>query len=1819
MADDILGISAHFDISDIRNSIDEINQSLTKIGSKTSETSKKMDDAVKSIDMSALKQQIEQTEEAINGISDVLQKNAKEIEEYQQKISSAQSALGADGDKDALTSQIKEYQNAIADIQKNSQELSAEQATLQQALSQTSAEWKRISESAQGAEQTQRAAASSIAATASGANAVANIAEGTAVAGATAAITAKTVATGALSIATSDNIVKTEAAAESQIKLNTSEKEAQSALQKLNVEYENYNRTLAYISGQIRVVSAEIDILKEEIEEAKQSGEDMSSALEALDFKEGRLEGLYKEYDAIDEKQQKVIESAKRLLEQNNDASNSLQGLSDNFATITEKVNQWKSSLSDIDSINEKYKAQKETINAVKETIDELGNASQQNSEKAQSLIEEIEKIRDGQSMPSIFASDDTAKIDALKGKIEEYGDAVSKANAQATVAVDIQKQSIAALSNRISELSEQQKEAAAFGNAEAYNAITAQIEEYKKALEDARLKLEELQSQQQSTQSSVDEFNKTISVLDNGNVTSYQLLKDNVISLKDAFINFATGGGKFQESLGNIKTALNGLPMPLGGAISSIGAMTKALWAMCSTPIGAVLSAIVIALQAVYKYFTKSAEGQKVFTKITAYCGSIMASLTDIVISLGKYLYHLFADADKPMNAFAKGLKSTFTNAIKTVGSLLQGLGDTLKGIFTLDWESFEKGMKEIWDGVKSAASTAVDVVKTSIAGISGTISAIWDGLQNGVGVDSIGSAVSDMLTKAQSAANLADRQLQAQKQLAEVKKQELEYDKEIAEKRERIYRLKGEEKLKAINELMSKQKEKYDAELIVQNRLKDILLEKNSLHNKTLKDIAAERNAEMEILRIEAQRAASTRMTARMANSTKQSIENEKKRKEKEANREAKAAAAAAKKERSQSNALTSANAKYEQIIDSNSYARAKEYQSLEDKIADARIKAMKEGGAKVAAERQRQLEKELLQIDEQRQKSLKAEYKRQKAEFDAQQAIVKVKGGKIQQWSDDDFAESAEYKEINDKYEELSKLTREAQNREIAKEVSDAYQDDADKRKAIEEKYNDDIYKIQQLRADKEKELLEARTKEEAESIQSAIDALIASEAKATKEKGVKLIDFDFQLLKKNPEYVAAFEDLNNVSTETLEHLIKLFERFKGKAAESMNPEQLREYTDTLQSMYDALLGREDPFSQITAASAQYAAAEAEVKALEKKVKAYKKGSGVIANATKRERELTDAYQTQEAAEKALAKAKNKRNRAEAKYLKTVKNLHDKIKDLANAITGLGDTIGGTEGQILQLIGNVLSFVVTTSDGIKAVSATGAQAISTIEKASVILTIIQAAIQLLQFMSSLNKDAHAQYEEYAEKVSEVEKLTNSVNEYRLAVIKAAQEERNWFGTTALSDLKDAYVYHKGIVEAYVDAATAAQAIYQNESGGGWLTSAAKFLAKTVGSIVSLPGKLIAKGLEAIGIDMSGWLGDVVQWGNTALFGGVEGIIGKAVGNLARNADYYEEGTTAAINNLRIETRARSRGFLGSGIGGHSQQTQDLTEWAKEKYGAELFDENFLINIDLANQIIDDYGDKLVGSTKETLEKLIELREEYDKWIEEVEEYVSDMYSPLADDLTDALFNWLDTGEDVMDKFKEYASDTFRDIAKEFVKSMIYEQSFSEYKEKLKELYKMYSMGGMDEATLSSSVATLTQNWMNQVQSDSNAYQSFLDGVNKGFSQAGFDITDSGDNEESGAGAWSNLGEETGKALEGRFAAMQIQTTKIADTIAIVQIDISAINASVTAISANISEITDIQYSSLNRLNDIVANTAYLPKIHQAINEVYNKIKSI
>ena len=770
------------------------------------------------------------------------------------------------------------------------------------------------------------------------------------------------------------------------------------------------------------------------------------------------------------------------------------------------------------------------------------------------------------------------------------------------------------------------------------------------------------------------------------------------------------------------------------------------------------------------------------------------------------------------------------------------------------------------------------------------------------------------------------------------------------------------------------------------------------------------------------------------------------------------------------------------------------ARDYQ---DELADARIRAqqkleaarisvMQEGIRKRQALARQELDESLAQIDKEERDTLKkmdeAEKKRGvKSTPEERQA---VKDNASQQRA---LATMGYLKESYD----IEKEFRDRNLREWV-EYYKEYGTYQEKRAALDKEYN---HKIGQL--------YEERRKAEAEGDAAGAESLDLQIARATRDKGKELIKLDYKQLTESPDYIRAFENLRETSTGTLNSLLEQFEKAKQAAAQVLSPDELREYTTTIREIMDELDSR-NPFQALADRKSELAEAERELAEARWNLETVNAGGRVSTGVRYNDRtgKMEETYLTAAAAMEKYNKAQDKVARSSSRVEKAEKEAADIVGELARAVEELGGAIGGQAGEIVTLMGDIALFTLTTINGLDKVAQTGANAISAVEKASVILTIISAAIQLFQKISELgNNRAFRQYEAYAEKIKEINALTDAVNEYRIAALEAQQAESNWFSADNLKNLRDYRALHDEVAKAYADKAMESQAIYRNESGGGWLTGALNWVM----------GNLSA---------LAWWDEWRDIWGQGD----------------------YKEGQTAAINNLRIETRKKSSGFLGTGIGGKSQKTEDLVTWARNQGLGELFDDEGLINKELAQSLIDNYGDKLVGQTKETLEALIELREKYDEYIEQLHEYVSSLYEPLTENFVDSLWDWFDNGKDALDSFKDYASDTFRDIVSDMMRTIVLDKVVGSFGDDIAALYEEYAKGKIDEAELMRKVAERTEDLVGKYQDSIPGLQNIMDLVGGYLKNAGIDIKQPEGSSQSGrAGTVTSMTEETAGRLEG------------------------------------------------------------------------------
>lgn len=1219
MANEILGISGHLDISDIVRSIDELYSEVSKLESVSKETAAKVQKAYQDVANASEKEISQKASTALKVFTKAFEEaQAKadgEVTKIERTITRLQTKLQElSVQRSETVTGTKTYDNITRQIESLNTQIHNQQNFLAQAKNnalQAGENYNVFLSHVTTANSAIDAfnAVSTSATALTGANAVAHTAAGVAVGVEAAQHIKNTDAISKENTAINENNSSTAVLTESaqsflqlaqqeaaqidavtqKIRENTATTEeiantqefAKERVVALREEYERltakyeeaqqkYSNSFATVSysedGTPHVNTEEFEKTAESLNRAKEQLNQMNSAVSTYAEALRRLEEAQRSTTAEEEKgsQQKTDEKDKiRALSEELKQWEERLKEARTDATTNVTLPSWMVDFGNFLGVISKSDWQNfdEARNKVKELREALANLQQPTTSDVGTVanVESVNKRLDEQKKIIIEAN---AVIQAYEGelnKLAEKGNLTDKQQEEfrrLKTAIDEAKQSITEANAEINNIRGETFAGRILNGTEKVSSkIRGTIDSIangaKNTISDVGGKIDSWCSQHISfydtAKDKANELGNGMSSFGQRMASETRVATDAVKNFGDKIGNVLTGNGKFQESLGQMKNAFGGLGAPISAAVGGVMAMTKALWSMAATPIGAVIAAIVIGLQALHTWLTKDAEGQKAMAQISAFLGSLLSSLTDIVVKLGKYIFHAFADAQGPMNAFGKGLVTTIKSAVSSVAKLLQGLGNTIKGIFTLDWDSFSSGLSQIWSGVKNAGTAVLSAFETQWHGITGAIKMAGDAW-NTMSENNfdLANSLSDVVKKAEQAAKFAGQELDAQRELGQAKEYQAEKEAEIAREKEKIYTLTGKEKDEQIKMVKEMEKEKYDRIISAQQKLYDIQKGRNELHTKSIEAIGKERDLHIQVLNTQAQQAASTRMLTRMEMANIRKMDSA-------ANSASKAAASAAKKEARQNEQVREAQARFDEVVRKNSLARATAEVDLENAITDARIAAMRDGEEKVIAEKRRQLQKEIEEIENKKKAAVEAERERQRAEFEAQEKLVKAHGGQAQSWNDS-MLDSDEIEKITKQYDALTGLKKQAYVNEQLQQERQALLD-----------YIKEYGSIQDQRA--------AITKEYDEKI--AQESSAAQKAMLAKQREDILKELDMKELQSEVDWENVFDNLSSQSTEALKDL-------KNKLRNALNtkdidPENAKVLADKIREIEETLADR------------------------------------------------------------------------------------------------------------------------------------------------------------------------------------------------------------------------------------------------------------------------------------------------------------------------------------------------------------------------------------------------------------------------------------------------------------------------------------------------------------------------------------------------------------------------------------------------------------------------------------------------------------------
>lgn len=1124
-ADEILGISGQMDISDIQASLDKLCDGLNRVGVDTEALSQRMNKALNDVAqsdedlatkttkaMQVLKSAMDEATKGIQLVPEMIDTANKRVETIEGTIGKLNEQL-AKTEKGSeafgsLTKQIDAQKHSLELAKGDVKELVESYDGVRNSISQVNGAYQALS-------------AFSVASTsANGVQSATNIAVGA---------TATTAAT-ATSAEAAAHVANAEAATQNA----EAENQNVEATRHLTEALQQY---ISVASGRAeieRMQSESTKELKADMKLYEKAIEDIQNKLDATDFAKN-IEEATKKIEVQKSKIESYKNAMNNLSAADNETGNGanyynrlIEKAQENIDTLQSKINDWQTEQQRLNADLQQYNALLEAANKI-----------QGGSTIVQSDATSTVKI----NVEDTSLSELTSKLDESKQKLQDLEAEASKMDGKPLgekQKEDLQKlqSEIEKTKNNISVLQEAIREK----NEETF------IGRLRNQISDSWQKISDFgQSIKDKITQPIDELKAKVSGSSIGQRFSEEFAqaKSGLSDFKDGIINVMTANGKLQGEIGKVGEAFKALGIPVTGSLTAIKSVTKALWGMCATPVGAVIAAIALAFKAVHTWMTKSAEGQKVYTKLMAYFGSLAKSITDIVIIFGEYLYKCFTKPNAPLRDFGNNFVKTFKTAVKAAVNLIGGLGTTIKGVLNMDWDTFTAGLKKTWDGIKGAGETVIDVFKTQVSGVIGATKTIYDAFTNEDLSKKLGAAFNGILTKAEQAASLAGKIQETQIAINKNKETQLKLDGKIAEVRNKIYTLQGKEKIAAIEEAKALVKQKYDFQIKQQQQLVKLHEKQTKLHAQSLEDIAAERELRMQVLRTQVQQNSEQRMLIRQEAAAKRSLANK--------------AKSDTKKDATQQKQINSAEGKLDDVIYKNAYERAKAWQSLEQEVTDAKIKAMKEGEEKVIAERKRELSKEIEQIEERKNAAIKAERDRQKAEFDAQQSVIKAKGGKAETWDDKKHLDSKNIKKITEQYTIIEQKTVESYNNEIYADELKSY------REYLKEYGNLEQQKLAIVEEYNEK-IKEARAK-----------GNIFEEAKLKTDLEEQLKKLNFNDFKDSINWDSVFSDMGRLSKSYLENLRKKLKDLLGSG--TLDIDDMKVVSEQISKIDDAISEQTD----------------------------------------------------------------------------------------------------------------------------------------------------------------------------------------------------------------------------------------------------------------------------------------------------------------------------------------------------------------------------------------------------------------------------------------------------------------------------------------------------------------------------------------------------------------------------------------------------------------------------------------------------------------
>lgn len=343
-----------------------------------------------------------------------------------------------------------------------------------------------------------------------------------------------------------------------------------------------------------------------------------------------------------------------------------------------------------------------------------------------------------------------------------------------------------------------------------------------------------------------------------------------------------------------------------------------------------------------------------------------------------------------------------------------------------------------------------------------------------------------------------------------------------------------------------------------------------------------------------------------------------------------------------------------------------------------------------------------------------------------------------------------------------------------------------------------------------------------------------------------------------------------------------------------------------------------------------------------------------------------------------------------------LKVMNEVSDTVNNIISDFDGLDDVTKTVLSSATNIAGGIIAMIT----GIQALSVAGAEAIKGVERASVILAVVGAAISIISSLFSMTSKAEKEHQETLKEVTE-NKLKMQ-QEYNLLLMEQnllMKEATSIFGEDQIAKAARS-------VEVYRDAINA----YKEE---------------LIGS-APMRNKQESMAYNIFGVELDSY---------------------------KKKVENYKTGLGSLLNDVQVKTGSYTTGAW------FWKKQHDVMTPVLEVY-KDLVDTEGNLNIERAKAILE--TQTMTDESKSQLQALIDLQEQAEKAKEELRSYLESTFGDLGGSMMDSIvFAIENDGVDAWAKFGEAGASVLEDLGKQIAYQLFFSDKFKTLQKQLESIY--------------------------------------------------------------------------------------------------------------------------------------------------------------